>query len=195
MSSDRDIMARVQAGDPESFGQLVLRYHDRLLKVAISKLGDRATAEDLVQEAFLAAFGARDTYNQQFAFSTWLWTILLNLCRQHHLRRRTTPQRTALPLGSADNCAAREESALDVLLRTEQQHELHTQLDRLPEPQADALRLRFFGELSYEEIATTMGCSLSGAKRRVKTGLTTLSQLASVPSHISPHRASSESFR
>jgi RNA polymerase sigma-70 factor (ECF subfamily) len=62
------------------------------------------------------------------------------------------------------------------VLATERQTRLAALLDELPEPQADALRLRFFGGLRFEDIARTMDCSLSGAKRRVQTGLIKLAE-------------------
>ena len=63
------------------------------------------------------------------------------------------------------------------LLAKEQSEELESLLARLPEAQADALRLRFFGELKFQEIADAMGCSLATAKNRVRWGLTALSNM------------------
>jgi len=179
MRSDADIMARVQAGDRESFGLLVTRYAPRLLRVAQSKLGDAALAEDVVQEAFLAAYRARQSYNPQFALSTWLWTILLNLCRREWKRSQTRAI-SVWEQWDADRPDPTDEripTPLTALVAAESRQRLHNLLEELPEPQADALRLRFFGELPFDEIATTMECSLSGAKRRVKTGLERLSTL------------------
>ena len=68
-------------------------------------------------------------------------------------------------------------NSLDQLLWTERQEQLRDALDRLPEVQADALRLRFFGGLKFEEIAAAMECSLNGAKMRVKHGLLKLAEL------------------
>lgn len=176
-TTDADIMARVQTGDREVFGILVTRYAPRLLRVAESKLGDAALAEDVVQETFLAAYGARATYNPHFAVSTWLWTILLNFCRRHWKRSRSRSASVWETWDAARPDRADDEtpSALMALIHAEDRQRLHELLAELPEPQADALRLRFFGGLSFDEIATTMDCSLSGAKRRVKTGLEKLS--------------------
>ncbi|MGE0377998.1 MAG: RNA polymerase sigma factor [Planctomycetaceae bacterium] len=176
--SDFDILSRAQNGEQELFGELMVRYADRFLRVAESKLGDRASAEDVVQETFLAAFAARTSYNRQFAVSTWLWTILLNRCRARWKRRRQRPWEdasayTETSCGSVPQAGA---SALARLISQEESELLHRLLDELPEPQADALRLRFFGGLKFDEIAVAMESSLSGAKRRVKTGLQTLSQ-------------------
>ena len=179
---DAQIMYRVQNGQTELFDTLVLRYRRALLNVAHSKLGDSTWAEDIVQETFLAAFAARHTYNSQFAFRTWLWTILLNLCRRHLKRHHRRPKeivRSALAV-SADPTLWEpviDESGLSRMLLDERREQLSAMLDRLPEVQADALRLRFYGELKFEEIARSMKCSLNGAKLRVRTGLFKLSQM------------------
>src|SRR5205085_339602 len=85
---DEDLMRRTQAGDFSAFEELVRRYRGPLLRVAASKLNDRLAAEDLVQESLLAAFAARHTFNPQFAFRTWMWTILLRLCHKYCQRER-----------------------------------------------------------------------------------------------------------
>jgi len=176
--SDSDILTRVQRGEQDLFGQLVLRYAERFLRVAQSKLGDHAAAEDVVQETFLAAFAARESYKPEFAASTWLWTILLNLCRARWKRRQKRPWDHATMSSDAwSSCQPRTEcTALADLIAQEEHEQLGRLLDELPEPQADALRLRFFGGLKFEEIATAMDSSLNGAKRRVKTGLQRLSE-------------------
>jgi RNA polymerase sigma-70 factor (ECF subfamily) len=176
---DLQIMRRVQAGEVELFDLLVERYRGPLLNVAWSKLGERTWAEDVVQEAFLAAFASRATYNPRFAFRTWLWTILLNLCRRHWQRRATRPQEHSLPQSEAAELAgyqepATHETAPTLLLRVESRAEVHRLLARLPEVQADALRLRFFGGLQFAEIALAMDSSLGAAKQRVKNGLAAL---------------------
>lgn len=175
--SDADIMARVQAGDREAFGLLVSRYASRLLRVADSKLGDSHLAQDLVQETFLSAYRARHSYNRDFAVSTWLWTILLNLCRRHWQRtgRRSVSVWEQWDAARPEPADEQAPSALSLLIAGEDRRRLHELLAEIPESQADALRLRFFGGLSFEEIAAATQCSLSGAKRRVKTGLERLS--------------------
>jgi len=178
---DVQIMRRVQAGEIELFDLLVERYRGALFTVAWSKLGDRAWAEDAVQETFLAAFVSRATYDPRFAFRTWVWTILLNLCRRHWKRRQVRPHEYSLSARPTDLTGYHEpsthDSALAQALRVERREEVHRLLARLPENQADALRLRFFGDLQFSEIALTMGSSLSAAKQRVKHGLTALAEL------------------
>jgi RNA polymerase sigma-70 factor (ECF subfamily) len=171
-------MQHVQKGCVELFDALVERHRTRLLHVAHSKLGDEAWAEDVVQEAFLAAFSARQTYKPEFAFSTWLWTILLNLCRRQQTRRSRRPHELAvqvLPDGSvAHSEPASCDSGLSHALLLERQQQVVELLNELPEAQADALRLRFYGELKFDEIARAMGSSVSAAKVRVRKGLASL---------------------
>jgi RNA polymerase sigma-70 factor (ECF subfamily) len=146
------------------------------LRFAASKLRDREAAVDVVQETFLSAYSSRETYNPEFAVSTWLWTILMNLCR----RQWKQSQRRAMePLASAPEPLALGSAAgggLQKLLQQERSEVLAGLLAVLPEPQADAIRLRFFGELAFDEIAATLQSSLSGAKKRVKQGLMALAE-------------------
>lgn len=175
---DLEIMRRVQSGQVDAFDLLVRRYRGPLINVAWSKLGDAAWAEDVVQETLLAAFAARNTYNAQFSFRTWLWTILLNLCRRQWQRRETRPREHSLSGSTAERFREPpgHDSPLTQALQVERREQVHRLLARLPESQADALRLRFFGELQFAEIAEAMGSSVSGAKQRVRLGLAALSE-------------------
>ena len=178
---DCQLMRRVQAGEFRCFDVLVERYRPALVRVAVGMLSDQALAEDVVQETFLAVFAARHTFNPAFHFRTWLWTILLNFCRRYRSRRGRQPQqlvRSALANGDGPELADLQtpETALTAVLRREQSEQLQRLLNDLPDVQADAIRLRFFAELTYHEIAQSMGVSLGGAKLRVRAGLAKLSQ-------------------
>lgn len=180
-TDDTDIMLCVQAGQVHLFDELVRRYRPTLVRVAYSKLGDLAWAEDVAQESLLAAYAARQSYKPQFAFRTWLWTILLNLCRRHWQRRESRPKTERLPPADRWSTEYSEpsggETGLALLLRTERREQVQQMLARLPEVQADALRLRFLAELPFCDIALTMNSSVSGAKQRVRHGLAALALL------------------
>jgi RNA polymerase sigma-70 factor (ECF subfamily) len=177
---DQALMRRVQAGEAALFAELVRRYQPALLRVARSRLGRTDWAEDAVQETFLAAFKGRHTYREAYSFRTWLWTILLNQCRRSWSGQSREPRvlcwtdeagggaQTPLDLARAANPA---EQPLERLLARERVDLLETSLAALPTAQADALRLRFFGGLKFEEIADAMQCSLGTAKNRVRWGL------------------------
>ncbi len=174
--SDAELMASAKQGDGLAFAELVGRYRPRLLRFAARSTGDLALAEDLVQDAFAAIHVALASYDSRFAVSTWVWTILLNLCRKH---RRGVRSRQRLHAAWARREPGRRpavDTALDELVRDDEARRLRDRLALLPAPQADALRLRFFAELSFDEIAAAMNSSVSGAKVRVRKGLQALSE-------------------
>jgi RNA polymerase sigma-70 factor (ECF subfamily) len=135
-----------------------------------------------VQETFLCAHRWLATYDSRFSFRTWLWTILLNQCsrqgkreaRQSVLANQSIPAMQSIP--AADSSRDAPPSPLDQLLVRESCERVQELLARLPEVQADALRLRFFGGLTFPEIAAAMRCSEAGAKNRVKSGLLRLAE-------------------
>lgn len=187
-SPDGVLIAAALDGDEQAFALLVERYQAALLKAAISRLFRRELAEEAVQEAFLCAHRWLATYDSQFSFRTWLWTILLNQCsrkaksesRQHvawagPIIDRGTAVPTTADLSNHEPSRTQPQP-LDELLASETNEQLHELLSRLPEAQADALRLRFFGGLTFPEIAAAMGISEPGAKHRVKSGLLKLAE-------------------
>ncbi len=199
--NDGAIIADVLAGRRERFTEIVQRYQRPLIRVATSRLGRKDWAEEAVQETFLCAFKSLHTYDSKYSFRTWLWTILLNQCRRHVQRRSRRPKvhvwtdaaedqathsETHSSLASSDHSPPRQ------LLAKERSEHMESLLAELPEAQADALRLRFFGELKFHEIADAMGCSLSTAKNRVRWGLEKMSQLLQ-PSHAQLEDAVSKS--
>jgi len=185
--SDIALMRRVCAGQCDRFAELVRRYQPALLRAARSRLRREEWAEEVVQETFLAAFKWKHTYDERFSFRTWLWTILLNQCRAYLARHGRTPRVVTW----SDEERETEQAGLyrvsleragpapwDRLLARERTELLDRLLDRLSPPQADALRLRFFGGFTFQEIADALRCSLGTAKNRVRWGLMRLAAMA-----------------
>ncbi len=185
LSPDGVLIAAAMASDERAFALLVARYQAALHKAAISRLSRRELAEEAVQETFLCAYRWLATYDSRFSFRTWLWTILLNQCsRQGKREARHAVAGTVPPACNAiDQPCDSQRQPLDLLLAREKNQQVHLLLGRLPEPQADALRLRFFGGLTFPEIAVAMNCSEPGAKNRVKTGLLKLGEWMRAGSH------------
>jgi RNA polymerase sigma-70 factor, ECF subfamily len=186
--SDVALMRLTQAEDTAAFSALVERYQAALFRVARSRTGRTETAEELVQETLLAAYRSRRTFDPRFSFRTWLWTILLNHCKAHAIklqRRPPTEPFDAASTASASGNSAPSEGPFAAAWRKERAALLDELLDRLPASQADALRLRFFAELKFQEIADTIGCSLLTAKNRVRAGLLKLAEFA--PHELADH--------
>lgn len=181
-SPEGTLIVAVLAGERQAYAHIVARYENPLLNAARNRLGRREWAEDAVQETFLCVLKWLHTYDSQYSFRTWLWTILLNQCTRLAAKQARQPQSFTQPAaGSIDqpenshSPASGEASPCEQLLQRESAERLHSLLARLPASQADSLRLRFFGGLKFQEIADAMGCSLSSAKIRVRQGLTQLS--------------------
>lgn len=177
--TDQQIMEQVLAGQITLFENLVVRHRTSMLRAAVSMLRNPALAEEAVQECFLSAFARRQTFDPAYSFRGWLWTILLNTCRTYARRELNRADRA---VGSDDSNLVLQsttpETALSDLLNSERNQLLEQLLNDLPEAEADALRLRFFGGLKFEEIAQAMSSSLNGAKQRVRRGLERLSASA-----------------
>ena len=170
--TDGQIMERVLAGQDELFEQLVQRHRTTMLRAATSKLRNPSLAEEAVQDAFLCAYARRATFNPAYSFRGWLWTILLHVSRTIARREFTRIDRADGGRTSFFECEpVDDDNTLKRLVDSERSEMLGQLLDSLSEAQADALRLRFFGGLKFEEVAQAMGCSLNGAKLRVRRGL------------------------
>jgi len=185
--SDGTLIAAVLAGDKDQFAALVRRYETALHRVACSRMGRGDWAEDVVQETFLCTFKSLHSYDSRFSFRTWLWTILLNQCRRHLKRRgkgllvRAWSDQTngSEIRGQLEEQLQSYDTPPQRLAAKERAELLNALLVRLPEAQADALRLRFFGGLKFHEIADAMSCSLSTAKNRVRWGLSKMAAFLS----------------
>jgi RNA polymerase sigma-70 factor (ECF subfamily) len=179
---DGALVAAVLAGRREAFDLIVERYQRALGFVARGRLGKADLADDVVQETFLCALKWLHTYDSKYSFRTWLWTILLNQCsraaKKIGRQQRVFSAAGEFHGGNTDAAlvASDEVSPLDGLLARESAGRVQELLARLPDNQADAVRLRFFGGLKFQEIAEAQGCSLTSAKTRVRLGLLQLSQ-------------------
>ena len=133
--SDRELLARHSAGDPDAFGELVRRHRDRLWRVALRTLGNPDDAADAVQDALVSAFRAAGSYRGEAAVTTWLHRIVVNACldlARRRTARPTTPlaDSPALAIPAADTLGERETSA-----------EILAALRELPTEQAAAIVL------------------------------------------------------
>ena len=89
--TDEELVARSRTGDTESFNQLVRRWERQIFALAYRTLGREEDARDVTQETFLRAFRALNGFRGQAKFSSWLYRIALNLCRDWVRRERRTP--------------------------------------------------------------------------------------------------------
>jgi RNA polymerase sigma-70 factor (ECF subfamily) len=157
---------RALAGDQEAFATIVEKYKDPVFNVAYRMLGNPTEAEDVAQETFVRAYTQLRTYQEGRRFSTWLLSIASHLSIDQLRRRRFL----ALPLENApflewiaDLGAGPEQAALQV----EASDEMQKVLSVLPPKYRTVLVLRYWYDLSYEEIAEMLGLTSALVKARL----------------------------
>lgn len=175
LDPDIEDMRQVKAGQLDRFTGLVSRHQSALFRYASSYFGSRDLAEDAVQETFLALFRGRETFDPSRGFRSWLWSIHLHVCQRSAEQRSRWRRNMSLRANEIDVTSNLEHPDSHAEL-AETRTLLANYLDRLPDDQADALRLRFFGELTYDEMADAAGTNPATMKSRVRYGLSKLSE-------------------
>lgn len=178
---DAALMLRVKQGDTEAFAQLVDKYRQPVINLAWRTLRDLTEAEDLAQNVFVQAFKSARRYEASAKFSTWLFTITRNLCLNEIRRRARHPaesldqphaEHDEQPLHQVEDKGVA--SPPQQLLRGELEEKISEALAALPENQRTALLLCRQEELSYEEIAEVLDCSVSATKSLIHRGRETI---------------------
>jgi RNA polymerase sigma-70 factor (ECF subfamily) len=175
MLGDPDVrlMLKVRDDDVAAFEELVLRYQGRVIHLLEHVVGRRGQAEDLAQDVWLRVFRARKTYVAGAKFSTWLFTIVNNVASnalRNRSRRREVnlDSRDSGPLGAhpLDDMAQASSGLLPArqLDKAEMRDVVRIALDCLNERQRMAVLLSKFEEMSYADIAETMGMSPEAVK-------------------------------
>jgi RNA polymerase sigma-70 factor (ECF subfamily) len=175
--SDEELVARSIGGDQESFNQLVLRWERPIYALAYRVIGREEDARDVCQETFLRAFRALSGFKGQAKFSSWLYRITLNLCRDWIRRERRTPIAQApegVDLIEMASEAEPAESIEDLVARRELGRAVAKAMAALPDDQRTAIVLKEYHGLTFQEIADLLDCPLSTVKTRLYQGLTVL---------------------
>jgi RNA polymerase sigma-70 factor, ECF subfamily len=183
---DAVLMLRVKRGDRAAFAELVEKYKQPVMNFVYRSLRDETEAEDLAQNVFLQVYKSRSRYKQTAKFSTWLFTIARNLCL-NELRRRSRHPAESIEETQAENESREggtqrqyeDKSQMappEKLLQEELAQKIEEALAELPENQRSAILLCRQDELSYEEIADVLDCSLSATKSLIHRGRETLKE-------------------
>jgi RNA polymerase sigma-70 factor (ECF subfamily) len=160
VGSDEDLMVRVQAGDPQALAALIDRWRGPLYAFLWRRAGDGA--DDLFQESWIRVARARDRFDRSRRFSTWLFQIANNLCRDRW--RRLDARRRALEawkseLETGGDARSAPPAAPD--------RRLARVLDRLPERQREVLVLRYWQDQSEADVAEILGIPRGTVKSRL----------------------------
>jgi RNA polymerase sigma-70 factor (ECF subfamily) len=179
---DDEIVRAVCAGDTEAFAELVDRYQAMAIKVAFSLLGNEQDAYDAAQEAFISAYQALPRFRGGAKFSTWLYRIVANKCKDVY-RKRARRADSWLRI-STTGSSAREDQIMDIhdpqsgpalkLYNREVAEALSEAISELPLKQRMAFVLHHLHGMALNEVADVMQCRVGTVKSHVFRATTAL---------------------
>ncbi len=152
------------AGETDAWGEIVVRYKEAVFGLCVGFLRNRADAEDLTHDAFIRAYTNLHRYKLEKKFSTWLFTVASNLCRNRLRYRRYHPVVTLPSHLSSGNDPAH------IVASEDRSYAVRQAVDRLPVSYRTPIVLRYYNELSYKEIAEILSMPEGTVKTRIHRG-------------------------
>jgi len=178
---DHELVLRAQRGDKRAFGLLVDKYQRKLARLLSRMVRDQSEIEDIVQESFIKAYRALPNFRGDSAFYTWLYRIGINTAKNYlvAMGRRPTVS-TGVEIEDAENFEDGDElrttDTPESAMATKQiAQTVNDTVASLPEELRTAITLREIEGLSYEEIATIMGCPIGTVRSRIFRARETIS--------------------
>jgi RNA polymerase sigma-70 factor (ECF subfamily) len=165
MPTDEALVGRVARGDQQALAELLRRWQRPLAHFLHRHTGGR-DVDDLYQEVWLRVVRAAERFDGERRFSTWLFHIALNLCRDWHRRQPAEPSDAPEPAGGPPP-SERAEAGIDV----------ERLLARLPEAQREVVALRYLHDLSEDEVATILDIPRGTVKSRLHNAIARLNAL------------------
>ena len=163
--SDEELMMLYQQGEESAFTQLYSRYESRVYGYLRKRLNDPQAANDIFQAAFLKLHRSKDQFNPSFMFAPWLFAVV----------------RTSLLDWQKDHrnkvAAGELKEEMLVAFQPEAPALIRTDLSGLPAPQRSAVEMRYFEELSFEEIAGRLNTTPGNVRQLVSRGIKNLKSL------------------
>jgi len=150
---DSTIVGKCQGGQAEFYGRLVDKYSARIINLGYAMMGNRHDAEDVAQEAFVRAYKGLGRFERKAKFSSWLYQIALNLCKDH-LKAKSRHARTANDEQMANMDGNPQEQAPRVILQNELSGKMTEAINKLPVLYRESFVLRHLQGLDYEDVAT-----------------------------------------
>jgi len=161
-------LEQARRGNKEAFGNLIEAYQSPVFNLAYRMLGNADEAEQAAQEAFIRAWTRLDSYDSAHKFSTWLLSITSNYSIDQIRKRRAQLLSIDGPLPAHPALMSGGEASPEVqVVEDERQEAVQQLLNTLPEDYRQAVVLRYWYDMSYEEIAEVMDTSVSAIKSRL----------------------------
>ena len=169
--ADQVLVERVQKGDQKSFNLLVIRYQHKVASL-VSRYVPQGDVPDVVQESFIKAYRALESFRGDSAFYTWLYRIAVNTAKNYLVAQGRRPPSSDVDANEAENFesggALKEISNPENLMLSEELRQIvFRTIEALPEDLRMAITLRELDGLSYEEIAAIMDCPVGTVRSRI----------------------------
>ncbi len=175
--SDNELIERIKEGDQSAFDILVDRHSGRAYQIAYGVLGNKEDAEEVAQDVFVRVHRALNKFRGDAEFTTWMYRIAMNLARNKYRWNKSRGSQKSISIDAPINQAEPSGKTLDLpserMRPDEEAHveefkqNVQEEIENLPPLYREALVLRNVEELSYEEIASILGCKLGTIKSRI----------------------------
>lgn len=175
--SDEELIRRFRQGEEPVFEELVARWSPVVLQLALRLLGDPEEARDVRQMALLRTYRALGDFDGRASFSTWLYAVVLNLCRDQGRRREREARLLAARSSEVAPLALLNGHAAE-LVTPERESAARERAERVAEAvlaldprEREVVVLRHYHEFSFPEIAEILGAPITTVKSRLAKGL------------------------
>ncbi len=169
--TDRNLIQRAKVGDRQALGVLLRKWDRPILAVAYRLLGDRDEAADARQQTFVRVCQAIATFDEQSRFSTWLYRIAVNICRDRLRVRVVRESAMKTVVQSAGEKTSDGHTGEDSAHRKDVAKRVAAAVARLPQVQREAIALKHYAGLSFSEMAGILDVPASTLKSRVLKAL------------------------
>ncbi|MGH8018697.1 MAG: RNA polymerase sigma factor [Opitutaceae bacterium] len=176
-AEDKRLMAALADGNDHALDQIIRRWQQPLRAFIQRSTGDEADTDDLLQETFVRVYKHRARYRPAGRFSTWLFTIAVNLCRNHADKRRRRPtvsldamhetSRGAVPASALSRQPSTDPIPSEQTLAGERAEAVRAAIGELPDDLRTAILLFEYENLSHAEIATIVNTTPKGVETRL----------------------------
>lgn len=162
-STDKQLVAQAQLGNLQAYKELVERHQRRIFYLGIKFHRNYEDAEDFTQEVFIKAYEKIDTFSNSVPFSAWIYRIGYN----HGINRVSKKQTLQLSDDAAEALPDRSDTPETQLVKKEQKGTIREIIGKLPDIYHTVIKMRFFDELSYAEIAKIVGKPINTIKSHI----------------------------
>lgn len=166
MESDEQLVRNIVKGNHQLFKELIVRYQSKVFAVALKVSNNQKDAEDISQEVFLQLYRSLENFNGESSLATWIYRITMNKAidfKRKQVKQQENETSELLSTLQEDNLLSPEEA----LIKTIDKELIHSYLIELPQAYSDVLKLYYFEELTYGEIALKLNVAVKTVESRL----------------------------